>query len=89
MGCLENETNESMSAYLLKNGIIVNEGKIFSSDIFINKDKIEKIGPILDNIWGAKEIDLRGKLILPGCIVDQVHFSEPGLTHKATIASES
>ena len=89
MGCLENETNESMSAYLLKNGIIVNEGKIFSSDIFINKDKIEKIGPILDNIWGAKEIDLRGKLILPGCIDDQVHFREPGLTHKATIASES
>lgn len=78
-----------MSAYLLKNGIIVNEGKLFSSDIFIKNDRIEKISPILENKWGATEIDLRGKLVLPGCIDDQVHFREPGLTQKGTIASES
>lgn len=78
-----------MSAYLFKNGIIVNEGKLFSSDIFIKNDRIEKISPILENKWGATEIDLRGKLVLPGCIDDQVHFREPGLTQKGTIASES
>lgn len=78
-----------MSAYLLKNGIIVNEGKLFSSDIFIKNARIEKISPILENKWGATEIDLRGKLVLPGCIDDQVHFREPGLTQKGTIASES
>jgi dihydroorotase len=86
---LENETHGFMSAYLLKNGIIINEGELSSRDIFINKDRIEKIGPSLENKWGAIEIDLKEKFILPGCIDDQVHFRDPGLTHKGTIASES
>ncbi len=75
--------------YLLKNGTIINEGRVFTSDILIKEDRIEKIGGILENNCGAVEIDVTGKLIIPGCIDDQVHFREPGLTHKGTIFSES
>ena len=75
--------------YLLKNGTIINEGRVFTSDILIKEDKIEKIGGILENNCGAVEIDASGKLIIPGCIDDQVHFREPGLIHKGTIFSES
>ena len=78
-----------MNTYLLKNGTIINEGRVFTSDILIKEDKIEKIGGILENNCGAVEIDASGKLIIPGCIDDQVHFREPGLTHKGTIFSES
>jgi len=85
---LENEKNEIVN-YLLKNGTIINEGRVFTSDILIKEDKIEKIGGIIENNCGAVEIDASGKLIIPGCIDDQVHFREPGLTHKGTIFSES
>ena len=85
---MENEKNEIVN-YLLKNGTIINEGRVFTSDILIKEDKIEKIGGILENNCGAVEIDASGKLIIPGCIDDQVHFREPGLTHKGTIFSES
>ena len=85
---MENEKIEIVN-YLLKNGTIINEGRVFTSDILIKEDKIEKIGGILENNCGAVEIDASGKLIIPGCIDDQVHFREPGLTHKGTIFSES
>ena len=85
---MENEKNEIVN-YLLKNGTIINEGRVFTSDILIKEDRIEKIGGIIENNCGAVEIDASGKLIIPGCIDDQVHFREPGLTHKGTIFSES
>ena len=85
---MENEKNEIVN-YLLKNGTIINEGRVFTSDILIKEDRIEKIGGILENNCGAVEIDASGKLIIPGCIDDQVHFREPGLTHKGTIFSEA
>jgi dihydroorotase len=85
---LENEKIEIVN-YLLKNGTIINEGRVFTSDILIKEDRIEKIGGILENNCGAVEIDVTGKLIIPGCIDDQVHFREPGLTHKGTIFSEA
>ena len=85
---MENEKNEIVN-YLLKNGTIINEGRVFTSDILIKEDKIVKIGGVLENNCGAVEIDASGKLIIPGCIDDQVHFREPGLTHKGTIFSES
>ena len=85
---MENEKNEIVN-YLLKNGTIINEGRVFTSDILIKGDVIEKIGGVLENNCGAVEIDASGKLIIPGCIDDQVHFREPGLTHKGTIFSES
>jgi len=73
---LENEKNEIVN-YLLKNGTIINEGRVFTSDILIKGDGIEKIGEIIENNCGAIEIDANGKIIIPGCIDDQVHFREP------------
>lgn len=78
-----------MSNILIKNGTIINEGKQFVSDILIKNGKIEKIAPSIQIDFAIEEIDLNGKLVLPGCIDDQVHFREPGLTHKADIRSES
>ena len=77
------------SIYLLKNATIVNEGKKFTSDLLIKSGRIEKIASSIDDYEKSITIDLKGKLLLPGCIDDQVHFREPGLTHKATIKSES
>lgn len=75
--------------YLIKNISVVNEGKIMSRDVFIKNSRIEKIGSQLDNPENAIEIDGEGKHLLPGAIDDQVHFREPGLTHKANIYTES
>jgi dihydroorotase len=78
-----------MQNYLLKNISIVNEGKIELKTIYLKKGRIERI----DNSFNVKEnvleINGEGKHLLPGVIDDQVHFREPGLTHKATIYSES
>jgi len=78
-----------MQNYLLKNISIVNEGKIELKTIYLKKGRIERI----DNSFNVKEnvveINGEGKHLLPGAIDDQVHFREPGLTHKATIYTES
>ena len=85
---MENETHELVMNYILKNGIVVNEGSRQQKDILIKNGKIEKIGKNL-SAEKAKIIDVAGSYILPGCIDDQVHFREPGLTHKASIYTES
>jgi dihydroorotase len=74
---------------LLKGGTIINEGKRFIADILIKNDRIERIDPSITVGYATKEINIEGKFVLPGCIDDQVHFREPGLTHKADIKSES
>lgn len=78
-----------MSTFLIKNAKIVNEGDIFEGDVLIEDELITKI----DNCISAKPnytiLDAAGSYLLPGAIDDQVHFREPGLTHKGTIASES
>jgi dihydroorotase len=77
-----------MSKTLLKNATIINEGKTIEADLLISGDRIEKIaGNISDD--NAQIIDLTGKWLIPGMIDDQVHFREPGLTHKANIHTES
>jgi dihydroorotase len=87
---MENAQHEIMSTtYLLKSASIVNEGKIFVADVFIKDGRIEKIDSTITVQEKVEEIDLSGKFLLPGCIDDQVHFREPGLTHKANIATES
>lgn len=74
--------------FLIKNGTVINENKISTCDILIENDLIVKIeGDISDK--SAQVIDAQNKWIIPGVIDDQVHFREPGLTHKATIASEA
>jgi dihydroorotase len=76
-----------MQKYLIKGIRVVNEGSILVKDVLLGNGRIEKIA---DNISGkAEEINGEGKYLLPGCIDDQVHFREPGLTHKATIYTES
>lgn len=78
---------------LLKNAKIVNENTIFSGHVLIEKDIIAKIFKEVDDITSYektnKVIDVKGNYLLPGVIDDQVHFREPGLTHKATIQTES
>ena len=79
-----------MQKYLIKNINVVNEGKIETADVLINKERIEKIAPVIDSADSTcVEINGEGRYLLPGCIDDQVHFREPGLTHKATIYTES
>ncbi|MGN6352561.1 MAG: dihydroorotase [Parafilimonas sp.] len=75
--------------FLIKNATVVNENKIFHSDILIKDGRIEKIAPNISLKYAIKEIDATGLHLLPGAIDDQVHFREPGLTHKATIYTES
>ena len=74
---------------LLKGGTIINEGKRFIADILIKNDRIERIDTTITVGYAVEEINIEGKFVLPGCIDDQVHFREPGLTHKADIKSES
>jgi len=78
-----------MKRYLIKNTSIVNEGKIHSGDVLIEDHRISKISQVIDNKHNAIEINGEGKYLLPGVIDDQVHFREPGLTHKANIHTES
>ena len=73
---------------LIKNAQIVNEGKIIQSDILIENNLISKIQPNISE-EANQIIDASGKYLLPGVIDDQVHFREPGLTHKGDIESES
>src|SRR5215831_18849243 len=75
--------------YLIKNATIVNESKIFQSDILIRDGRIEKIASAINLKYAIKEFDATGLHLLPGAIDDQVHFREPGLTHKATIYTEA
>ncbi|PXY40167.1 dihydroorotase [Flavobacterium cheongpyeongense] len=79
-----------MNRILIKNAKIVNEGSIFEGDVLIENDLIVEVA---DNISlkssDCKVIDAEGNYLIPGAIDDQVHFREPGLTHKGDIESES
>lgn len=77
-----------MKSYLIKNASIVNEGKTIVGDVFVKGGRIEKIGSDL-SVSADSVIDAEGQYLLPGCIDDQVHFREPGLTKKANIKTES
>ncbi len=78
----------AMSSLLIKNALIVNEGEIFEGDVFVRNGRIDKIGKDL-NSAADRKIDASGLHLIPGVIDDQVHFREPGLTHKAEIFTES
>lgn len=78
-----------MQNYLIRNVRIVNEGSIREGDILISNGRIENIGTNLQVSSAVREIDAAGNYLLPGVIDDQVHFREPGLTHKATIYTEA
>lgn len=80
-----------MNKILIKNARIVNEGRMFKGAVLIDRDKIEEVYEEAVPVAASdvQVIDAEGKLLLPGAIDDQVHFREPGLTHKGDIASES
>ena len=78
-----------MQKYLFKNIQVVNEGKIKVLDVLTGGERIERIDNNIGNATNAIEINGEGKFLFPGVIDDQVHFREPGLTHKATIHTES
>ena len=79
-----------MNQILIKNARIINEGKIITSDIFIEDEIIQEISNSISvKSSSVQIIDAENNFIIPGVIDDQVHFREPGLTHKADIRSES
>jgi dihydroorotase len=74
---------------LIKEATIVNEGRSYAGDLLVKDGHIEAIGANLSAKGAAREINAAGLYLLPGAIDDQVHFREPGLTHKASIGTES
>lgn len=78
-----------MRKQVFKQVNVVNEGRVFTGDVTISDGRIEKIASSSDTKGAVDEIDGAGKYLIPGVIDDQVHFREPGLTHKADIYSES
>ncbi len=78
-----------MSKLLIRNARLVNEGRVVETDVRIEDGFIAQIGQNLSDAGVNQSIDADGQYLLPGVIDDQVHFREPGLTHKATIQSES
>jgi dihydroorotase len=80
---------KEMSSILIHNATIVNEGKKFEANVLIENNFISKISESEINFKADKIIDATGKYLFPGCIDDQVHFREPGLTHKGEIYTEA
>jgi dihydroorotase len=78
-----------MNSILIKNAKIVNEGKITEGEVLIENEFIKQIGTNLNIPENCEIVDAKGNYLIPGAIDDQVHFREPGLTHKGNIASES
>lgn len=76
-----------MSKVLFQNASLVNEGRCYVGDLLVEGDRIAKISEEPLSAEGAELIDAKGKWLIPGVIDDQVHFREPGLTHKEDIAS--
>ncbi|NNC35786.1 MAG: amidohydrolase family protein, partial [Croceitalea sp.] len=77
-----------MKPILIKNAKAVNEDRVFETDVLIADSRIDKMDSNISH-QSAHVIDFNGNLLLPGIIDDQVHFREPGLTHKGTIETES
>jgi dihydroorotase len=77
-----------MAKTLIKNARLVNDGRTVEGDLLIEGERIARVGGVIEAA-GAEVIDARGLCLMPGMIDDQVHFREPGLTHKADLATES
>lgn len=77
-----------MGKILIKNAKVVNENAVVEGDVLIEGDLISRMGSDISDDT-ARVVDVKGNYLLPGLIDDQVHFREPGLTHKGDIASES
>ncbi|NTW48209.1 MAG: dihydroorotase [Chlorobiales bacterium] len=78
-----------MQRILILNATVINEGRIRQADLYIKDGRIEQIGTSLSSLPADRTIDASGQHLFPGMIDDQVHFREPGLTHKGNIYTES
>ena len=78
-----------MSTKIIRNAQSINRGVISFNDFLIKNERIEKIGSNISFAGNYEEINAEELILMPGIIDDQVHFREPGLTHKANIATES
>ncbi|MCC6838767.1 MAG: dihydroorotase [Flavobacteriales bacterium] len=79
-----------MNSWLLRDVQVVNEGHVCAADVLVRNGFIERVAPEgIGQALGAQELDAHGKHLLPGAIDDQVHFREPGLTHKEDLAHGS
>jgi len=78
-----------LSKLLLRNARLVNEGEVRDGDVLIDGERIAVIGSEITAPAGANVLDVDGKFLMPGMIDDQVHFREPGMTHKGDLATES
>ena len=78
-----------MKDIVFKDARIINRGRILEGDLWVRKDRIERVDNSIQIKGKVKEISVHGRILMPGVIDDQVHFREPGLEHKATISSES
>src|SRR5690349_4371864 len=79
-----------MDHWLIRDAQVVNEGRTVRADVLVRDGLIERIAPEgIGSAPGAREVDAKGLHLLPGAIDDQVHFREPGLTHKDDIAHGS
>jgi dihydroorotase len=74
---------------VIRNAQLVNEGQVTESDVWLKNGRIEKIANDVEAPVGAEIVDANGRYLLPGMIDDQVHFREPGLTHKGNFYTES
>ena len=88
-GALRRIKDSSLSHLLITNARLVNEGEVRDADVLIEGDRIAKIDSGISAPDGAEIIDAKGSFLLPGMIDDQVHFREPGMTHKGDLATES
>jgi len=78
-----------LNGLLIKNARLVNEGETREADVLVRGERIEQIDASIAAAAGVEVIDAAGRLLMPGMIDDQVHFREPGLTHKGDMATES
>lgn len=83
------QIGKQMSNYIIKDTTIINEGQRISGDVLIKNGRIEKVGGVINSQENFIEVNGSNQFLLPGVIDDQVHFREPGLTHKANIYTES
>lgn len=81
--------NQAVADHIIKNAAIINEGRITAGDVLVRSGRIERIDPSFDVKYKVNEINAEGLHLMPGIIDDQVHFREPGLTHKANIYTEA
>lgn len=79
-----------MKQFVIRDARVVNDGRVFRADVLVEGDRIARVAEEgIGSTSGAEEVHAQGRHLLPGAIDDQVHFREPGLTHKEDIAHGS